>query len=84
MDRPGWGAWTPNTEAARRAGGRRRYNQVRQLNADMRLLEVARLVKEIGLGHGAQARMVQVLGVGRSTISRDVAKIMALLASPSD
>ena len=65
-----------NSDAiCRRAGGRRRYNKVRQFMAFQRLLQVVALLKELGLGRGSQSRIAEHLGVHRSTICRDVAKL---------
>ena len=49
----------------RRAGGRRHYNKVRQIQADQRLLQVVALLKELGLGRGSQSRIAERLGVHR-------------------
>ena len=59
----------------RRAGGRRRYNQVRQWAADMRLHEVAKLLNEVEHSRGYQTRIAKRLGVHRATVSRDLARL---------
>ena len=59
----------------RRAGGRRHYNAVRQFQAAQRLLQVLALLNDFGLGRGSQSRIAERLGVHRSTICRDVAKL---------
>ncbi len=41
----------------------------------MRLMEVVALLKDIGLGRGSQSRIAERLGVHRSTICRDMAKL---------
>lgn len=66
--------WAPTTPeaAARRAGGRRRYNRERQEGAFLRRYQVAELLDRYGLDRGAQSRMAEELGVHRSTISRDL------------
>lgn len=67
-------SWSPVSPdvAARRAGGRRRYNADRQADALLRRSRVAELLVEYGLDRGAQSRMAEELGVHRSTISRDL------------
>jgi DNA-binding NarL/FixJ family response regulator len=67
-----WSRRTTPEEAARRAGGRRHYNDLRQLAALLRGLEVARLA---ALGY-RQAAIARELGVHRSTVCRDVAKLL--------
>jgi hypothetical protein len=66
-----------DSEAARRAGGRRRYNALRALRAELRRREVHRLVVELGgLGvWGLQSRIASALGVHRSTVHRDFWKL---------
>ncbi len=60
---------------SRRAGGRSRYNRRRQLLAQQRLTQVIRLLGEIGFRHGYQTRIAEQLGVHRSTICRDIARL---------
>ena len=60
----------------RAAGGRRRWNAERQRLALERRVEVARLMRQFGLGRGAQTRMASELGVADSTISRDIRAIL--------
>jgi hypothetical protein len=67
-----WTKLTTHNEAIRRAGGRRHYNSVRQLDALLRLVEIHRLVGEYGMGHGVRQRIADELGVHRSTISRQL------------
>ena len=74
--RTSWGACSAE-EAYRRAGGRRRYNALRQLNAQLRRIELLALMREGGLGAGAQARYARLLGVDPSTISRDIDLMIA-------
>jgi hypothetical protein len=71
MSAASWGACTAE-QAYRRAGGRRRLNAVRQLHAELRRVDLVALVKRDGLGYGAQSRYAGLLGVDRSTISRDL------------
>ena len=71
-----WGACSAD-EAYRRAGGRRRHNSLRKLAAELRRGDLAVLMREGGLGPGAQSRYARVLGVHRSTISRDLDILIA-------
>ncbi|MBI3966634.1 MAG: HTH domain-containing protein [Chloroflexi bacterium] len=74
-----WSAPTSNTEAYRRAGGRRHYNAWRRFMAVDRQRLVAQLALEEGFGffqRGAQARLAKRLGVSRSTICRDVEALL--------
>ena len=48
----------------------------RQWAAEMRLHEVAKLLNEVGHERGYQTRIAKRLGVSRSTICRDVARLM--------
>ncbi len=66
-----WARTSPEA-AARRAGGRRRYNADRQTDALLRRHLVAQMLGEYGFERGAQSRMAEDLGVHRSTISRDL------------
>ena len=68
-----WSKLTTHDEAMRRAAGRRNYNSVRQFRASRRRVEVYRLTREYGLGHGVRQRIADEIGVSRSTISRDLA-----------
>ena len=66
-------AWTqPTSDAAAwaRAGGRRHYNSLRQLHAELRRAQVARLLLDGGLHRGTQAQIARQLGVSEATISR--------------
>lgn len=76
MSKVQWSARTTPENAHRRAGGRRKYNSIRQLEAHLRRLEVAQGLREHGWVHGVQARLARELGVSESTISRDVAWLM--------
>ena len=60
---------------SKRAAGRYRYNRLRQFRATMRLVEVVALLKDFGLGRGSQPQIAERLGVHRSTICRDMAKL---------
>lgn len=70
-----WSAPVSHGEMAHRAGGRRRYNAVRQVRAMMRRVKVSELLLQ-GL---SQAQIARRLGVHRCTISRDVASLRQLV-----
>lgn len=78
MQRAVWSETVSTEEAQARAGGRRHYNAMRQVDAALRRQEVARLVVAAGgfLVPGVQARIAAHLGVSRATISRDVAALL--------
>ena len=59
----------------KRAGGRRHYNAVRQLQAAFRRQQVASLWRRMDGEWGSQARIARLLGVSESTISRDLAAL---------
>jgi hypothetical protein len=71
-----WSAFTSTDEAHRRASGRRRYNAVRRFNADVRRIEVERLLMQYGFAtRGARARVARKLKVHPSTITKDLRRI---------
>ena len=70
-----WSEKTDARTAARRAGGRRRYNLLRQIEASDRLGEVMRLQFHFGIARGSQTLIAKSLGVSRSTICRDFKKL---------
>lgn len=72
MNKVDWAAPVSTDEAARRAAGRRRYNSVRQLQAQLRRIDVECLLYQFGWQHGTQARIAEALGVSESTVSRDL------------
>ena len=72
-----WSARVSDSLAQRRAGGRRRYNAVRRVNAECRKNEVARLLRCLGLGRGSRAEIARRLGVSRATVTRDVQALFA-------
>jgi len=79
-----WSKLTTHSEAARRAGGRRRINAVRHWDVIQRRAKVFKTVSERGLAgfdRGVRAQIARELGVSRSTISRDVA---AIFVAPPD
>jgi hypothetical protein len=65
-----------HAEVVARAGGRRRYNSLRQFNATLRRAQVLELAKERGLGRGARAQIARELNVHRSTITRDLHAVL--------
>jgi hypothetical protein len=82
MTRKSWSAPTDTAEVWGRAGGRRRYNRLRQDLAAFRRIEVLRLARtnEDGwlLARGFQAAAARRFGVSPATISRDVKAILQL------
>ena len=68
-----WSAPVSDREAARRAGGRRRYNAWRKFRAEFRRTELARLLcVQGGLSFWRSgAALARKLGVSRSTVCRD-------------
>jgi hypothetical protein len=67
------GAPTTDAEVAARAAGRRRYNSVRRSRAQLRRIEVLKLIGVYGgLHRGVQASIARTLGVSPATISRDL------------
>jgi hypothetical protein len=75
MDRFDWAMPVSQNEAYRRAGGRRSYNSMRAFRAEDRRSQVVRLLRYAGLMHGAQTWIARRLGVSRSTICRDFARL---------
>lgn len=68
--------------AARRAGGRRRYNRERQDAAAVRRYLLVQMLDERSLDWGAQTQMAEALGVHRSTICRDLRWLLEDKARP--
>jgi DNA-binding NarL/FixJ family response regulator len=73
MNQRAWSTSTDFDTICRRASGRRRYNAVRQLRAELRRFQVARFLRQ-GL---LQCHMAVELGVHPSTISRDIAMLLS-------
>jgi hypothetical protein len=72
-----WSDPVPSNEAHARASARRLYNGVRQTQAMVRVGEVVRMLNERGgFARGVQAQIARDLGVHRSTVTRDVQKIL--------
>lgn len=64
----------------RGAGGRRRYNALRQFCVKLRRAKILQLMLEENLSfltRGTQARLAEALGVSESTISRDLKALFA-------
>lgn len=79
MDRAAWFETVPNADANRRAGGRRRYNRERQLDALVRQYHLIELIIQGRHGffdHGLRSKLAARLGVHRTTIGRDIAAIL--------
>jgi hypothetical protein len=55
-------------------------DELRHFAVNVRRARVATLIQRDGLGHGQQARLARVLGVSATTISRDVAALLTLVA----
>jgi IS30 family transposase len=71
-----WSDPVSDDEANRRAAGRRHYNQTRKLDAWHRTQQVIELLQDRGLGYGVRTQIARELGVHRSTITRDVKRIL--------
>jgi hypothetical protein len=74
-----WSELTTWEEVKRRAGGRAKYNALRQFGAAMRRRQVLHLLGELGWTYGVQATMARRLGVSEATISRDMAQLLPLV-----
>ena len=76
-----WSSPTTAEAAARRAGGRRRYNAERQRSQAERRARVAELMRQnrcaATLDHGARVAAARELGVSLKTIGEDVRAIRA-------
>lgn len=70
LARAAWRAPTSADVAFRRASGRRRYNSVRKLRADLRAVQIYRRLVECEFAKGSQARIAREFGVSQSTVSR--------------
>ena len=71
-----WNEDFTTDEAHRRWAARKKYNQVRQLRASLRRLELVRMLNSGGYGlfgdQGQQTALAAALGVHRSTVCRDL------------
>jgi hypothetical protein len=70
LTRAKWAAPTSTDIAYRRAAGRRRYNSVRKLRADLRAVQIFRRLVECEFARGAQRKIAAEFGVSQSTVSR--------------
>jgi hypothetical protein len=70
-----WSKPVSAEEAYRRAGGRRRYNRERQINAILRRVEVLDLLK---VGGYTLEQIGALTGTSTSTAARDVHRLMRL------
>ena len=66
-------------EVCRRAAARRRWNAVRRVVAEDRRRQVLELVLALGgLQRGTQSRIAAALGVHRSTVCKDLRRLLPL------
>jgi hypothetical protein len=69
-------------EVCRRHAARRRWNAVRRVVAEDRRRQVLELVLALGgLQRGTQSRIAAALGVHRSTICKDLRRLLPLATS---
>jgi hypothetical protein len=74
-----WSARVSWNEVCARAAARRKYNSLRRFRAEERRRHVLELALELGgLGRGAQTTIAAVLGCHRSTISKDLRRLLPL------
>jgi uncharacterized membrane protein len=78
-----WSTWTTTAIAWRRAGGRRHYNSLRTLRADLQALDILQRLRAQDWRRGAQAAIARELQVHRSTVSRAVARLPGIIARTS-
>jgi hypothetical protein len=82
VTRDWFGRWIGDSSPGwinRRAGGRRRYNALRQLDALRRRAELAlalRRMRGSPFARGTQTRLARRFGAHKSTISRDMAWLL--------
>jgi hypothetical protein len=80
-NRGNWSRQVPNSQAYRRAGGRRKWNAERKLKAQLRQQEMARL---LGSGRAyTLSDLASLLGCGISTAWRDKQSLTALGCCPT-
>jgi hypothetical protein len=65
-----WAVPVPDSSAYRRAGGRRRVNQIRRCQALHRKQKLLDLLWRYGFAWGCQKRYARILGVCQQTVSR--------------
>src|SRR5262245_41740684 len=76
MQRSQWSAPVSSDTAARRAGGRRRYNAERKAHAvARRRLLLEKLPTVVDLPRGIVRKLARELGVAPSTICRDLRRV---------
>ena len=73
-----WSKLTSSEKVFRRAGGRRRYNAMRQRRAEARRQEMARVLGPMALldPHGLSVALARAFGVSRQTAWRDLQRIL--------
>ncbi len=74
---------TTADEAYRRAGGRRRYNKQRQALAFMRRMCILHHLHTRGYQLGTLTALADEWGVHRSTIGRDVRRLLGWHTAPA-
>lgn len=77
-----WSTPTDWDTVIRRAGGRRHYNSVRRVRAQLRRLRIARWLGDpenwpLLLRRGWQKELARRLGVSQATVSRDLRAVLA-------
>jgi DeoR/GlpR family transcriptional regulator of sugar metabolism len=75
QDRPSWAR-----DPIHAAGGRRHYNSIRQIRAELRRIEIVCFLAESGMSllvRGTQRALARQFAVSESTISRDLVGILA-------
>jgi len=81
-----WIAPTTVEIAARRAGGRRRFNRRRQRMMTQRLCRIVEVLRRngwYGREWGIRAKIARELGVSRATIARDLQNVERALIDPA-
>ena len=78
MAKTDWSSPVSNSDAYRRAGGRRAHNFLRQVMATYRRTRLVKIAVELEFKRGWQSEAANRLEVNRSTISRDVKELNRL------
>jgi hypothetical protein len=77
MDAGDWSDRTDFSVVCHRAGGRRAYNAKRRFCAAYRRMRLAKLLNKYPpLQRGIQSRLAAELGVSRSTVCRDMQRLL--------